>query len=455
MNINFRKNITKSYMIIENVKKFSTLDFETKMILSNKINTLLPSDYEVIDDKVNFLYDISSKQAFSKILEISKLNFESLRAFIFALKSLAQAIDEHLLDANNVILKEGCIFSDMHCREFSFCYFPYYHGDFAFELKELFNKIINVINYGDEKAVRLAYHLIEEVQNENFVIANLLDCFEDISDSIETAEEDLEDLPIEVFEYVTNNPVAPPLSDGDFGPLAALAEDNFYYENVAWKEPKKNTNNKRTPKKSQKIIEIDNTEELSVFEKIAIYVRNKSFFEIVDDIDNGDIINNIKSVVAQDRYISPMRNNLNLSQSRMQPALEGVPIPAFEFKELSGNFEFEKPQDGTVLLGRNENRNRRLQGVNASVGQCFEIKRMPYTIGKMNDKADAIINSRTISRLHARIYEESKTSGKYTIEDLNSTNGTFVNYKRIEPYQKVPIAVGDIICFADEEFCFK
>ncbi len=455
MNINFRKNITKSYMVIENVKKFSTQDFETKMILSNKINMLLDSDYEVIDDKVNLLYDISSKQAFSKILEITKLNFESLRAFIFALKNLAEAIDEYLLDANNVILKEGCIFSDMHCREFAFCYYPYYQGDFTVELKELFNKILNVINYNDEKAVRLAYRLTTEVQNENFVIGNLLDCFDDISDSLETANDDLEDLPIEVFEYITNNPVVPMLAEEDFNTFAAFEEDDFVYENIQWKEPRGNHSHKRAPKKNNKIIELDEPEEPSLFEKIAIYVKNKDFFEIIDDIDNGDIFKNIKDVVSQDRYISPMRRNITPVQPGFQPALEGIPTNAFTFKNLSDNFEFDKPQDGTVLLGKTENRSRRLVGVNASAGQFYEINKMPYTIGKNNDKADVLINSQTISRLHARIYEESKINGKYSIEDLNSTNGTFVNYKRIEPYQKVPIAVGDIICFADEEFCFK
>ncbi len=451
MNINFRKNITKSYMVIENVKDFSTLDFETKMILSNKIGMLMASDYEVIDDKVNFLYDISSKQAFSKIFEITKMNFENLRAFVFALKNLAEDIDEYLLDANNVILKEDCIFSNMSCNEYTFCYFPYYHGDFAVELKEIFNKILNVINYDDDKAVRLAYHLVNEVQNENFVISNLLDCFEDVSESVEVAkgEEELDDLPIEIFEYVTSNPVPEPLSDNDFAPLVALAEDDFEYDKIQWIDPAKAHRESRMPRKSKKITDLDDKEEMTIFEKISTYVKSKDFYEIIDDIDNGEIIQNIKGVVSPNRYLSPMR----VSRPAFTPAFEGMPSSMFTFQDLDEHFD--KPQNGTILLGKQETRNRRLMGVNASAGQFFEIKKTPFTIGKMKDKADAIINSQTISRLHARIYEESKLGGEYFIEDLNSTNGTFINYKRIEPYHKAPLCVGDIICFADEEFCFK
>lgn len=451
MNINFRKNITKSYMVIENVKNFSAIDFETKMILENKINTLLPSDYEVIDDKVNLLYDISSKQAFSKIFDITKMNFETLRAFLFSLKNLAEVIDEYLLDANNVILKEDCIFSDMTCKEYSFCYFPYYHGDFAFELKEIFNKILNIINYDDNKAVKLAYRLINEVQNENFVISDLLNCFEEEKENIKVEKEDEEDLPMEVFEYMSNNPLGPPLSNDDFAPLVALAEDDFNYEDVKWVQPGEKHSRKRHPKKSKKITEIDEQSELSFFEKVVLYFKNKNFYDVIDDIDNGEIIKNIKDVVSQDRYLSPVRNNLPV----LQPAVEG-PLPsAFAFKDINDSIEFDKPQDGTVLLGRAESRKRRLMGINASAGQFFEIQSMPYTIGKANDMADAQINSQTISRLHARIYEENRVNHTYLIEDLNSTNGTYVNYKRLEPYRKHPLSIGDIVCFADEEFCFK
>ena len=46
------------------------------------------------------------------------------------------------------------------------------------------------------------------------------------------------------------------------------------------------------------------------------------------------------------------------------------------------------------------------------------------------------------SRQHARISFEE---GQLAIEDLNSTNGTFVNRTRVHPGQKRPLQVNDVI----------
>ena len=46
------------------------------------------------------------------------------------------------------------------------------------------------------------------------------------------------------------------------------------------------------------------------------------------------------------------------------------------------------------------------------------------------------------SRQHAVIAFES---GSMTIEDLNSTNGTYLNRTRIEPGKKIPLSVSDVI----------
>lgn len=428
MNINFRKSINKNHMIIENAKDFSVYDFETKMILENSFNFLLPSDYEIIDEKVNFLYDISSKQSFSKIFDISKMKFENLRAFMFALNDLSEELDEYLLDANNIILKEDCIFSDMRGLSFSFCYYPYYYGSFSVELKELFNNILECIDYEDTKVVKLAYRVAKEVQNENFILSDLMSCFEDTSDELIESDKEV------------------------------LSEEVFNYEDIEWIDPKDNISRHRNTKANTDLVETDNlVEKLSFFEKLKIYFNNTEFSDVLDDVENGEMLKKVKGVVSADCFLSSENrfNSDNGNSLNLQSAFEGVSI---NYNTDISNLDLcvgEKPQDGTTYLAHQETKNRRLVGINDSTGQLFEIKKMPFTIGKIENKVDALINSRTVSRIHARIYEESNLNDDFFLEDLNSTNGTFLNYKRIEPYQKIPLCIGDIICFADEEFCFK
>ncbi|MDE6639633.1 MAG: FHA domain-containing protein [Acetatifactor sp.] len=61
------------------------------------------------------------------------------------------------------------------------------------------------------------------------------------------------------------------------------------------------------------------------------------------------------------------------------------------------------------------------------------IDRPITTIGKRKEEADIVLEDMSVSRLHARIVKEKE---KYYIEDLNSTNGTFKNGLRLQPYER-------------------
>jgi hypothetical protein len=62
--------------------------------------------------------------------------------------------------------------------------------------------------------------------------------------------------------------------------------------------------------------------------------------------------------------------------------------------------------------------------------QSWQIELNPRgTVIGRSPNCDVVINSRDISRRHARICQES--TGTWLIEDLNSSNGTFVNGERI------------------------
>ena len=74
----------------------------------------------------------------------------------------------------------------------------------------------------------------------------------------------------------------------------------------------------------------------------------------------------------------------------------------------------------------------------------------PLQVGK-SAAADVKIDKETISQLHARIWPEGNS---FYIEDLNSTNGTFVNDETLPYKQKRILQVNDIVQFADARFRF-
>jgi hypothetical protein len=76
-------------------------------------------------------------------------------------------------------------------------------------------------------------------------------------------------------------------------------------------------------------------------------------------------------------------------------------------------------------------------------GQIFELTKTEIMIGR-DISNDFVINDAEVSRKHARISAEGQ---RYKIEDLNSTNGTYIDGQRlIGPHLLAP---GEIIMFGD------
>ena len=73
-----------------------------------------------------------------------------------------------------------------------------------------------------------------------------------------------------------------------------------------------------------------------------------------------------------------------------------------------------------------------------------ELDRPTFLIGKKKNEVDLVLDSASVSRMHARIIKEQND---IYIEDLNSTNGTFQNGFRLLPYEKKKLEEGDELKF--------
>lgn len=75
----------------------------------------------------------------------------------------------------------------------------------------------------------------------------------------------------------------------------------------------------------------------------------------------------------------------------------------------------------------------------------LKVRKSPFFVGKESARSDGVIREAEVSRVHAKFVLEE---GKVFLIDQESTNGTYVNGKRLVPWERNVVENGDMIGFS-------
>lgn len=115
--------------------------------------------------------------------------------------------------------------------------------------------------------------------------------------------------------------------------------------------------------------------------------------------------------------------------------------------------EREKELGRTMYMESPKNRTEDVQGLYSENDVLLkQIDRQTIILGKKKDEVDLILEDASVSRMHARI---TRTKEEIYVEDLNSTNGTYKNGLRLQPYEKRRLEKGDEIRLGKVILFFK
>lgn len=121
-------------------------------------------------------------------------------------------------------------------------------------------------------------------------------------------------------------------------------------------------------------------------------------------------------------------------------------------QKVAENSDYEEEYGQTVYVEYEDSdqKNHKLYSADGRV--LGKIEKNGLTIGKQKDGVDLTIEDESVSRMHARISVEND---RFILEDLNSTNGTFKNGLRLQPYEKRRLEPGDEIQFGKTLMVFR
>ena len=108
------------------------------------------------------------------------------------------------------------------------------------------------------------------------------------------------------------------------------------------------------------------------------------------------------------------------------------------------------PKHGLVLVGFDSRGSRVCIELSPA---RFASQRLGISLGRHLDLVDEVVADASVSRRHLRIAAEGD---QFHVEDLNSSNGTFLNEQRLSPFQPArldygaKVALGDLVLMASK-----
>ena len=141
-----------------------------------------------------------------------------------------------------------------------------------------------------------------------------------------------------------------------------------------------------------------------------------------------------------DGVVRSLRDGMQMStpaesyvSATKEPREEGMPVDG----AYMSNASLEEPASALTL-----------KAVDGSV--TFVIDRPEYLLGKSSERVDGVIaGNPAISRVHCKI---SREGGAFYITDMGSSNGTFLDGKRLAPSERARIGADSRIKIANMEF---
>lgn len=164
----FRHDMDRNYMVLEASESLQGNEYQVRMLLANDIPGCLKARMRMIDNKIEFFYDITSKQPVGRIYEKKRMGSGDIRALVEGLYRAFESAAVFLLDGKSFLLDPGLMYMDVESRELYLCYLPASQKDGEDAFRKLTEYILKRLDHRDDQAVLWGYALYSKTEVENY-----------------------------------------------------------------------------------------------------------------------------------------------------------------------------------------------------------------------------------------------------------------------------------------------
>lgn len=387
----YERNATGSYM---KIPAGMEMGLDEQLMLHRKLTGVLPVEKVYVDGGGQYWYNISGKQSLDTYCRVKSIGMDLIEQLIISICSLMERLEWNLIESNCLMLDPELIFVNSSSLEFLFTLYPVGNHRIEQEFQQLMEYLMKKTDHQDVQAVKVVYQIYEQTLVDGYAISDVRSCLirKSQPEKTERIASDKTERQKKEEEPVCIPPVA--------------------------KEKRLFKRGEKKGRREKEKVDIKSSSRIQVNKKETVLrlLRQKFVeWEILQEDSREP-----KNVIYPDKGEEIEENT--------QPVIH----PTVCLMNVTGQIR------GQLLYIGNEG----LSDIVLEDGTTY--------IGYGAD-ADICINKETISQLHARI--DRSEDGVY-IQDLNSTNGTYVNEQLLAYKERRKLIGSDVVRFADVGYRF-
>ena len=424
INIKYEHQNNSNYLVIEDNVEYD--DYQYKMLRRNKPEHFLRFSMYSVNGRYGIYYDITSRQQLSKYYEYGKMTMEDVKSICVNISEMVRIAEDYMLDIDHVKIEPRFIYMDVGTKKLQFVYHTKVNEySFNESLKILFEFILEHFDHSlDKESIVQLYEVYQKVIVGDYDPFNLMRMF-GIKKVKKQEESVIQDMPEKRDKEIKT----------------VIAE-----QMISDKEEKADESDVNIRRVIIGVVSM-------AFGLLSIFVPGLIPFRIPSVLSFicigagiGILVfckkehKKLQSVILTQKQSIPYVMKKDTAQVLHNESVN-VNNKCIEEKTVS----YDDICNETMLLSEY------MRGVeNEDSIICMD--KYPYVIGSFEKMSDVVIKAQVVSRMHCCIYHEAFKDDEYLVEDLNATNGTYLNGERLGNHERKKLSDGDVLKIAAISF---
>lgn len=408
-------------------------EFGENILRYNEIDGILGAQVQQVDNRPQYLYEIGDRISLSELFQREQMTAEGLRGLINQLILLFEKAKEYLLDEKDLILLSEYAFYDEKKKKLSVAYLDGYGREVRQGISELMESCMNYMDHRDKELIFLVYGLHKISKEENFSVHRLTEM---VGEKEPGDSEVWRPLAWETGERCDTKETEGAVRHS--GSISGRPPEE--------ERQQREGGQKNRPCRKGWLGYI----KIGMYAAAGVFIFAAAIYSGILTKPASGKPDMLKAVIlagvlaiAEGYLIMKERETTNGGKEGNTGVVRSV--------DDKTTVLLETGLDATVVLDE-----RNVQPLYFDLipedwqREEIRVRKSPFFIGKNPEKADAVIGDAEISRVHAKIVVEEE--GIYVI-DQESTNGTYVNGKRLVPWERRRIGRDDRVGFSS--VCYR